>query len=666
MGNCSLKKLIKFFVVSIAVVMLLLVPFGAFPSTPVAATGEIAQVKVTADYRQTVARGMLPILNNWRAGSNWYYNKQNSKVYVSGLKALKYDYKLEKYAMQRAAEIAVSFEHTRPNGGNKTGLSGYQGIGENIAATTNSKGVTADYAMTMFREDNEKYEGQGHRRMMLSVPAVFDAVGVGCVYYKNCYYWVQIFGVTSNPDTSATTAVNGTRTVTVDVDTSRIKSSSADLTNLNNWQAKLAKGQTDYLPEVGLKIGLNDTWPHKQADTTAVPSWSSSNSSVVKVDSDAGTITGVSAGSASVTMKESITNTVKSENVAVTDPNAVTGITLNKTELSLNPGSSSTLAATVSPTTASNKSVTWSSGNTSVATVSNSGVVTAVKAGTAVITAKTVSGGKTATCKVTVLDNVPTGVTLNKTSAELKKGGKTTLAATVTPSAAIDKTVKWSSSDRSVATVDSNGVVTGVKGGKATITATTNSGNKTAKCDVLVLFNDVDHSEAFFNPIYWAAENGITFGDSNNNFNPFGVCTREQVVTFIWRAMGRPEPRTQSGNPIKDVSTNNVYYKPILWAYQNGITFLDNKGNFNPYGKCTREQVVTYIWRIANRPQVTVANNPITDVKTDNVYYKAILWAQQKGITYLDGKGRFNPYNTCTRRETVTFIYRYFTRVKGT
>lgn len=475
--------------IAVAAVMISVVPLSAFPSV---ANAEIVQVKIAPEYRQTVARSMLPQLNSWRAGSNWYYSVSNTKLYKSALKALTYDYTLEQYAMQRAAEIAISFEHTRPKGDARTGLSGYMQFGENIAASTNVNAATPEYAMTMFKEEDKPYTGQGHRRMMLSVPAAWDAIGIACVYYKGCYYWVQSFGVTSKPNTTLTTAVNGNKTMTVDIETSRITSKSADLTNMNDWTASLSKGQTDYLPSVSLQVGLAETWPHAQADTTAVPNWTSSNTNVATVNSVTGTITGVNAGTTTTTMKEPVTGVSKSKTVSVTDPTAVTGVTLNKTTLPLKTGSSSTLTATVSPAAAANKNVTWSSSNTAVATVSSTGLVKGVKAGTATITAKTVSGGKTATCKVTVTDVAVTGVKLNNTSLTVGKGMTGTLKATVSPSNATNKKVTWSSSNTKVATVSSAGVVKGIKPGTATITAKTASGAKTATCKVTVVLYYTD------------------------------------------------------------------------------------------------------------------------------------------------------------------------------
>ena len=163
---------------------------------------------------------------------------------------------------------------------------------------------------------------------------------------------------------------------------------------------------------------------------------------------------------------------------------AVTGVTLNKTELTLKEGDSETLVATVKPDDATDKTVTWSTSDASIVTVDESGKVTAVKEGSATITAK--AGDKSATCKVTISKNViaVVDITLNKTTLSLKEGDSETLVATVKPDDATDKTVTWSTSDASIATVDSNGKVTAVKEGTATITA--KAGDKSATCSVTV------------------------------------------------------------------------------------------------------------------------------------------------------------------------------------
>ncbi len=183
------------------------------------------------------------------------------------------------------------------------------------------------------------------------------------------------------------------------------------------------------------------------------------------------------------------------------EPVAVTGVALSQASLTLTEGDTQTLSATVQPSNADNKSVSWSSSNASVASVQD-GLVTAHQAGSATITVKTADGGKTATCSVTVTAKVVAvaGVSLDKTSLELTEGEEVTLKATVTPDNASNKNVTWTSSNPEVATVE-NGKVTAVKAGTTTITVTTVDGAKTAKCEVTVLYGKPNEAIIFADEI---------------------------------------------------------------------------------------------------------------------------------------------------------------------
>jgi len=221
--------------------------------------------------------------------------------------------------------------------------------------------------------------------------------------------------------------------------------------------------------------------------------WASSKPDVATVSAD-GLVTAVGAGTANITVTTE--DGGKTAECAVTVTVAVTGVTLNKSTLTLDIGDEETLIATVAPANAANKRVTWTSSKPDVATVTG-GKVSAVDAGTTTITVTTQDGGKTATCNVRVRAPAPgnpsnpsnppiavTGVTLNRTALTLAVGGTETLTATVAPSNATNKSVTWASSNTAVATV-SNGTVTGVTTGTATITVTTANG-KTATCVVTV------------------------------------------------------------------------------------------------------------------------------------------------------------------------------------
>jgi len=224
------------------------------------------------------------------------------------------------------------------------------------------------------------------------------------------------------------------------------------------------------------------------ADQTVT--WTSSNSNVASV-SATGLVTAVAQGSATITATSNLDNT-KSGTCAVTvnapaAPVPVTAIALNKATTTIAIGSSETLSINYTPTDANTgKAVNWTSSNQSVATVDNTGKVTGIAAGTATITAiSTTDNTITASCTVTVQAIPVTGVTMAPTTANVQVNGTTTLTATVQPTNATNKTVNWSTSDANIATVNNNGVVTGVAAGSATITATAD-GNKTAICTVTV------------------------------------------------------------------------------------------------------------------------------------------------------------------------------------
>ncbi len=210
--------------------------------------------------------------------------------------------------------------------------------------------------------------------------------------------------------------------------------------------------------------------------------WSSSNTRVATVSAD-GYVTTHHTGKAVITVKTNNKGMTASCNVFVTRP--VTGVTLNKTYKRIDKGSGFQLIATISPSNASNKGVTWSSNNTRVATVSADGYVTAKHAGTAVITATTDNNGKTATCNISVTRPV-TGVTLNKTKRVLKRGKGYQLKATVQPSNASNKAVTWTSSNTKVATVSEDGFIRAVGKGTAVITVKTNNRGRKATCTVTV------------------------------------------------------------------------------------------------------------------------------------------------------------------------------------
>lgn len=174
-------------------------------------------------------------------------------------------------------------------------------------------------------------------------------------------------------------------------------------------------------------------------------------------------------------------------------------------------------------------------------------------------------------------------------------------------------------------------------------------------------FIDVKTTDYFYNSVKWAVNKGVTTGTSSTTFSPYNPCKRAEIVTFLWRAAGSPEPTT-TRNPFRDVNavTHSSYYKAILWASQKGIAAGTSTTTFSPDQVCTRAQIVTFLYRYAGKPS-GYYSNPFKDVSATNEasYYNAILWASGKGITTGSSPTTFSPYASCNRAEAVTFLYRY-------
>ena len=170
------------------------------------------------------------------------------------------------------------------------------------------------------------------------------------------------------------------------------------------------------------------------------------------------------------------------------------------------------------------------------------------------------------------------------------------------------------------------------------------------------VFVDVATGSYYEDAVDWAVENGITTGVSANRFDPNGVCTRAQAVTFLWRAAGSPAPRSRT-MPFTDVPAGSYYYDAVLWAVENGITKGTSNTTFSPNDTCTRAQIVSFLWRSEKTPAAG-SRNPFADVKSTAYYAGAVLWAVESGITKGTTAMKFSPDADCTRAQIVTFLWR--------
>lgn len=167
-------------------------------------------------------------------------------------------------------------------------------------------------------------------------------------------------------------------------------------------------------------------------------------------------------------------------------------------------------------------------------------------------------------------------------------------------------------------------------------------------------FADVSTDAYYYEAVKWAAKKGITGGTGDGTFNPNGACTRAHIVTFLWRAAGSPEPKSTVS--FADVPAGSYYAKAVAWAVENGITLGTGDGTFSPNATCTRAQSVTFLYRALGTAPTTV--NGFTDVTADAFYADAVAWAVESGVTNGTSASTFSPNNGCTRAQIVTFLYR--------
>ena len=173
---------------------------------------------------------------------------------------------------------------------------------------------------------------------------------------------------------------------------------------------------------------------------------------------------------------------------------------------------------------------------------------------------------------------------------------------------------------------------------------------------VLNFFYDVPNDAFFYEAVKWAVKSGVTNGLTDTMFGPYEPCTRAQIVTFLWRAAGSPEPKAMSS--FADVLPDAYYAKAVAWAIENGITTGTGDGKFSPDATCTRAQAVTFLFRIS---KTSADGTPaFSDVATDAYYAEAVKWATDNGITNGISGDLFGPDNDCTRAQIVTFLWRLY------
>ena len=250
---------------------------------------------------------------------------------------------------------------------------------------------------------------------------------------------------------------------------------------------------------------------------------------------------------------------------------------------------------------------------------------------------------------------------LNKSNVSVVCGKTITLKATLKDDSA---KAKWISSDKSIAKVSDNGKITAKKAGTVCVTVTADGALK--ECIVTVLYKDVTNSKDFwFKPTNYLTAAGVVKGyDKQTKFKPANECTRAQMVTFLYRLAGAYF--NGSGHTeFTDVKSTDYFCDAVYWALNNGITTGVSKTKFDPQRVCTRAQTVTFLWRMADKPEPDAKTCKFSDVKEKDYFYKPVIWASEKKIVAGYKDGTFKPQGKCLRRQMVTFLYKYDKYING-
>ena len=360
---------------------------------------------------------------------------------------------------------------------------------------------------------------------------------------------------------------------------------------------------------------------------------------------------------------------------------AVTAVALDVSvdthKLTLKAGDTQTLSAAVKheETTIDGLTVTWASDNTDVATVEN-GKITALAVGKARITAAVVENGVTYSdfCDVIVearpssSHHSSSSTTYYDVNAAVSGEGGSVAAGTKRASRGTTVTVTATAASgyqvAQVSAVDKDGKTVSLtdKGdgvytfvmpaSKVDVTARFAQVQKPEEKDP---YGDVSKDSYYYDAVKWAAETGVTTGVGDGLFAPEWVCTRGQIVTFLWRASGSPAPKATE-LPFTDVAADAYYAQAVLWAVENGITNGTSETTFGPDQTCTRAHAVAFLYRMSGSP--AAAGSTFSDVAADAYYRAAVAWAVEKGITNGTSGTTFSPDDTCTRGQIVTFLYR--------
>ena len=626
---------------------------GLLPAGARAAGTHTVQVELTVDY--SAAYEELEHLNRVRR--------------EAGLSELVMDKDMLDMALLRAAESAIYFSdtHTRPNGEkfDTARPAGRKGtFGENL----NYASFFEDAATVT----QSWYNSPGHKATMLN--SVYSCVGIACVRDREGQtYWVQEFY--SGQGTPESTRSSGTENLRF-----RVEADPAYLTvRLNPSTLHLGIGEKKVVYTCGTK-GAPVVPTIIRTSDESVASLSMENGGVCVSAEGAGTAT-LTLGYGGKSVELTVT-------VAPTYANLPSQLMLLQPPegFRVKVGESITVTAVFRPHDTSDYLLIWGYEDSApfdldTTGTHNSVTITGLTPGTATlqVTSEALPDGTelSTSAQITVYDDnsdVPAEAEEMDLSAyymEVIPGEQVRLHAYVRPNAA-SQAVTWASKDPSVATVDQNGLVTGVTdGGITNIVARTTDGTVSRSCQVQVTasylgtpftFTDVKEGDYCYDAAAWATAQNLQAAPFGGELGVGRACTRLEIVRYLWKLMGSPRPQDTDGQPFSDVS-GSVSARDdrwaIQWAVEAGITTGTSDTAFSPDMTVTRAQAVTFLHRAAGLPRVS-GGSGFSDVAAGDWFADAAVWAVKQGITNGTGATTFTPHRVCSRGEILTFLYRQF------
>ena len=532
-----------------------------------------ASIEVT--YNQTDARSMLKMINDFRADKNaWLYQSSGEKIAVGGLSPLIYDYTLEAVAMHRAAELAVCYSHTRPDGSNCftafPANSSYRKKGENVSAGIH----TAEQTFNDWKEDGAaNYDGQAHRRSMLS--GEFNSVGISHVRFNGIDFWVQIFGQTAQPDRTATPALDQDTPAEI-----TIANSSASVSEIRlPSQVTMKQGETADCPSGQVLVKLKDTWPELSFLAKVYPDWVLDKPELATLQNGKLTANAVGSGSLYAT----VFGQGKAVPIRVVDESTIPirDISIHAERTTVQENKMLSLTLRYDPADTTEKPVVrWKSSNPVVATVNGNGVVTGRTVGTAVITAS--CENYTAEIRISVVED-PDAYCPSNRFGDLDK--------TLWYHEGVDYMLRNGyMQGTGQFSFDPYGAVT--RGQIVTILYAMSGRPYVFRPSS---FSDVSMRDWYGSSVAWAADSGIIAGYGDGRFGPNDNVTREQMVAILYQyTQFRKYDMTMKSTSLEQfpdyASVSNYAMIPMLWAASNGVISGTERG-LEPTVSANRAQV---------------------------------------------------------------------------